>query len=678
MEKIRITELDFEAIKTNLKDFLRNQSAFKDYDFEGSGLSVLIDLLAYNTHYGAYYSNMVANEMFLDTAIIRDSVLSHAKALNYVPVSRRAATANVSLLVTPPTGNTQSSLILDLYRQFESQSIDGTNYTFVNTEAYSVLKENGTFRFSNVELRQGLPQTYRYIYDDVTNPNREFSIPDDTVDTSTIRVLVQESTTNLATQTFISSTDITSTNGHDKVFFLGTGESNLYKLRFGDGAIGQSLSNGNIVIINYLTTDGPAANYANTFSTTPLGGSNWTTTVTSNGPAGGGSYAEDLSSIKYRAPIAYTTQNRMVTIRDYQSMILDRYPAIRSLSVWGGETHNPPVYGKVFLCYLLKDNMFINELEKQRIITEIILPHSVVTITPQFIDPDITYLLLRVEVNLDLTQTTQTSTQILDAARTAIRNYLDVELNKFDATFIPSRLQRTIDDVAPAIRGNDVVVRLEKRFVPIYNITKSYTIDFGCPLHRGSAKDIITTTGVYIRDTSNIERLVFFEETPLGFTGIDEILVTDPGFSYVETPTITITGDGVGAMAVALIINGQIKSIQLTNRGEGYTRATVAISGGGGAGAQATAIIQSRYGSLRSYYFNELSQRVILNANAGAVDYEQGLVTLNSFKPIRSELTNNELRISVKPESEILSASRNKIFRLDETETSALVIQATT
>lgn len=678
MEKIRITELDFEAIKSNLKDFLRNQPTFKDYDFEGAGLSVLLDILAYNTHYGSYYANMVANEMFLDTAIIRDSVLSHAKALNYVPVSRKAATANVNITVTPPGGNTQVSLILDRYQQFESRSIDGTNYTFVNTEAHSCLKENGTFKFLNIELKQGSTQTYRYVYDENTNPNREFTIPDSTVDTSTIRVLVQESVTNIATQTFINATDIVDTTGEDRVFFLATTASDLYKLRFGDGAVGQSLSNGNIVIVNYLTTDGPAANYANTFSTTPLGGSNWTTTVTSNGPAGGGSDAEDIASIKYHAPIAYTTQNRMVTTRDYQSLILERYPAIRSLAVWGGETHVPPVYGKVFLCYLLKDNMFINDREKQRIISEIILPYSVVTVTPEFIDPDITYLILSVQLNLDLAQTTQTSAQILDAVRMQIMSYLDVELNKFNATFIPSRLQRAIDDVNPAILGNDVILRLEKRFVPLYNVMKSYTIDFGCPLHRGSAKDIINTTGVYLRDTSNIERLAFFEETPLGFTGIDEILVSNPGFSYLEPPTVTITGDGTGATAVATVVNGAVRSIQLTNRGEGYTRAVIAIAGGGGAGAQATAIIQSRYGSLRSYYYNEFSQRVILNANAGTVDYENGTVTFNSFKPIRSELTSNEIRISVKPESEILVAERNKIFQLDETQAAALTIQATT
>lgn len=674
--KLRITELEFESIKTNLKEFLKSQNIFKDYDFEGSAMSVLIDILAYNTYYNSYYANMVANEMFLDTAMIRDSLLSHAKVLNYIPTSRQSATANVTVVVTPPVGNTQSSLIMSQYQPFESQTIDGSNYTFVTNQAYSTFKENGVFTFANVQLKQGAPQTYQQLYDALINPTQEFVIPDENVDTSTLRVLVQESSTNTVSHTFIASTDITRVDGNSRVYFLGTTTSNQYKIRFGDGSIGQSLSNGNIVIMNYIVTDGPVANYANTFSTLPIGGSNWVTVVTSQGPAGGGADAEDIESIRYRAPLAYSSQNRMVTARDFQTLILEKYPAIRSLSVWGGETHVPPVYGKVFLCYLLKDNMYLNQREEQRIIDEIILPYSVVTITPEFIDPDITYLLLSVTLDLDLTQTTSTVSQITDAVRSQIVTYLDETLNKFDASFIPSRLQRTIDDVSPSINGNDVTIRLQRRIVPLYNTSKNYTIPFGVPLHRGSAKDIIQTSGVYIYDTSNVERLAFFEESPLGFTGIDEIQVTNPGFSYTEPPAITITGDGSGATAQATIVNGQVTSIELTNRGEGYTRAVIAINGGEGAGAQATPVIQSRYGTLRSYYYNELSERVILRTNAGTVDYETGDITLTNFKPTRSELLSGDVRISVKPESEILFANRNRVFLLDTTETTALTIES--
>lgn len=676
MEKLRITELEFESIKSNLKEFLKSQTTFKDYDFEGSALSILLDVLAYNTYYNGYYANMVANEMFLDTSIIRDSLLSHAKVLNYIPTSRQAATANVTVVVTPPVGNTQSSLVMNIYQPFESQTIDGSNYTFVTTEAHSVFKENGVFTFSHIQLKQGTQQTYQQVYDAAVNPTQEFTIPDEHVDTGTLRVLVQESSTNTVSHTFGMSTDITRVDGTSRVYFLSTTVGNRYKIRFGDGAIGQALSNGNIVIMNYLVTDGPAANYANTFSTVPIGGSNWTTVVTSQGPAGGGADEEDIESIRYRAPLAYSSQNRMVTAKDFQTLILEKYPAIRSLSVWGGETHVPPVYGKVFLCYLLKDNMYLNTREEQRIIDEIITPYSVVTITPEFIDPDITYLMLSVSLTLDLAQTTLTSVQLTDAVRSRIITYLNDTLNKFDATFIPSRLQRTIDDVNPAITGNDMTIRLQRRIVPTYGTSKTYTIPFGMPLHRGSAKDIIQTSGVYVYDTANLQRLAFFEESPLGFTGIDEIQVSNPGFSYVEEPTVTITGDGQGATATATIVNGQVTDIQMTNRGEGYTRATISITGGGGAGAQAVAVIQSRYGTLRSYYYNELSERVILSLNAGTVDYQTGTITLTNFKPIRSELLSGDVRISVKPESDILTASRNRVFLLDDTETTSLTIDS--
>lgn len=673
-EKLQITELDFEAIKSNLKDFLRNQSTFKDYDFEGSGLSVLIDLLAYNTHYNAYYLNMVANEMFLDTAIVRDSVLSHAKALNYTPSSARAATAVVNVVVTPPAGNTQSALTLERFQPFQSQAIDGVNYTFTTTSAKTVLKENGAFTFSAMELKQGTPQTYRQTYNDVTNPKHEFVLPDSTIDTTTLQVLVQESGTNTTTKTFTLSTDATIADSTSQVYFLDTTTNNQYKIRFGDGTIGAALSNGNIVISSYLATDGEAANYANSFSTGTIGGFS-NVAVTSVSAAAGGASQEDLTSIKYRAPLAYTSQNRMVTPLDYETLIRNQYPAFQSLAVWGGEQQDPPVYGKVFLSYLLKENVVISETEKQRILDEIVIPNSVITVTPQFIDPDFIYLLFAVMIDYDNKTTIQTAGEIEALARTAIQTYMGTEFNKFGGVLVPSRLERTVDDISPAVIGNHITIRLQKRFTPLLNTTKTYTIDFGFPVHRGGLTDTLSSTGFYVYDTTNVQRLAFLDEEPNSFTGVDEILIDNPGFGYTETPTVIITGDGVGATAEATVVNGQITKIDLLTRGQGYTRAVVLIQGTG-YNAAATAVIVARYGTLRTFYYNDLAQKVIVNATAGTVEHTTGRITLTNLKIVGVDAIDGIIRVNAEAESGVLTAARNQILRLDTTDPTALQVTA--
>lgn len=679
MEKLRITELDFEAIKSNLKDFLRNQPTFKDYDFEGSAMATLIDLLAYNTHYNAYYANMVANEMFLDTAIIRESVLSHAKVLNYIPTSSRAATAVVDIVVTPPTGDTQTTLTLDRYQAFQSEAVDGVNYTFATTQAYTSYKENGVFTFSDVELKQGVPQVYTQIYNDITNTRREFIIPDATVDTSTLLVLVQESSTNTATKTFTASEDITQVNANSLVYFLDTDINDLYKIQFGDGVVGKSLSNGNIVILSYLATDGIVANFANTFTTGSIGGYS-TISVATQSSASGGSANEDLATIRYRAPLAYTAQNRMVTKFDYESLVKSKYPAIQSLAVWGGEENVPPVYGKVFLSYLLKEGVVINETEKQRILDELIIPYSIMTVTPQFIDPDFVYLLFNVEIDFDSTSTTQTSAQLAESARTALLSYMATTFNTFGSILVPSKIERTIDDVSPAIIGSHAEIRIQKRFTPILNALKTYTIKFGFPLHRGGgvgSMGELSSTGFYVYDAANIKRLAYLDEAPNSFTGVDNIVIDNPGFNYTEAPEVIITGDGTGATAKATIVNGKINTIEMVTRGEGYTRAIVLFSGGNGTGAEATTIISARYGTVRSFYYNDLAQKVIISQNAGTVDHNLGLITLQNFKPVETELTSGDVRISIQPEAGILTTTQNQILRLDTTDTGALFITAT-
>jgi len=674
---LRITELDFEEIKQNLKTFLQSQNTFRDYNFEGSGLAVLLDLLAYNTHYNAYYLNMLANEMFLDTAIVRDSVFSHAKKLNYVPVSEQGATAVVNITVTPPGGNTQTSLLLDRYQVFQAKAIDGVTYSFTNTEAHTIQKENGVFLFSNVTIQQGETQTTTTLYNATSNPSAEFDILNEKADTDTLLVEVQVSQVNTSSAVYTRADDITEVNSDSKVYFLTTGIDEQYKIRFGDGVVGKALSNGNVILINYLIVDGDAANYANTFSTGSIGGFS-NVSIETVSAAAGGAERQSLASIRYRAPLAYTAQNRMVTASDYETLLLTKYPAIQSLAVWGGEENKPPVYGKVFLSYLLTAGSFINETEKQRILDDLVTPYTIVSITPQFIDPDYLFVLLKANFHYVERATTLTNAQMVALVRTEILNYMSTEFNKFGGMMIPSRLERNIDDTNSSITGSHVTVTLQKRFTPTLEETRNYNIDFGFSLHRGGVNDILTSTGFYIYDTLNVLRLAYIDEAPNSFTGVDDILIDNPGFSYSEAPTVTITGDGSGANAIATIVNGKVQSITLDDRGEDYTRAIVLFSGGGsGQGASATAVISARFGTLRTFYYNDLAQKVLINTNAGTIDHINGTIALTNFKPISLETTDGQIRLSIEADEDILQAQRNQIITLDATDVSALTITGT-
>jgi hypothetical protein len=277
----KIADLDFDQIKSNLKDYLRSQNTFQDYDFDGSGMSILLDVLAYNTHYMAYYLNMVANEAFLDSAQIRDSLISRAKELGYTPTSRRASMSNVSIVVTPPNGNNSSQITIPKNTLFQSEAVDGVNYTFVNLDSYSAVKNvtSNTFTFPVVILYQGEPLTATFTVDTSSSRNR-YIIPSSNIDTTTLVVSVQQSTLNTATDTYTRHSDLTRLDANSTVYFLEGAPNDKYALYFGDGYLGKQLSNGNLIIATYISTEGQAANKANNFTpqSTIYGFSNITVT----------------------------------------------------------------------------------------------------------------------------------------------------------------------------------------------------------------------------------------------------------------------------------------------------------------------------------------------------------------------------------------------------------------
>jgi hypothetical protein len=328
--KLEVSDFDFDDIKTNLKTFLRSQSEFQDYDFEGSGFAILLDILAYNTHYLGFNANMLANEMYLDSADIRKNIISLAKMLGYTPSSVRSPTASIDILVGDGSG---SSITMTKGTAFTT-TIDGTTYQFINNADVVTTPVNGVYRFSNVKIYEGTLVTFRYTAD-TTDTDQRFIIPSSLVDTSTLVVKVQNSSTDTTTNTYTLATGLATVQSTSKVYFLQEVEDGKFEVYFGDNVIGSSLSNGNIVILEYIVTNVEAANGASTFTASTTIGGFSNLTITTNSNAQGGTPAETKESVRFNAPQQYSAQNRAVTTSDYESLVQSIYPNAQSSKCLG-------------------------------------------------------------------------------------------------------------------------------------------------------------------------------------------------------------------------------------------------------------------------------------------------------------------------------------------------------
>jgi len=664
--RLQISDLDFDQIKTNLKAYLKQQSQFQDYDFDGAGLNILLDILAYNTHYNSYYLNMVANEAFLDTAILRDSVVSHAKTLGYIPFSVTAPRAIVNVTVDSGT-TTPETLTIPKGFSFSSSIIDNVSYNFVALEETTVTKSNTSFYFENLNIYEGSLVNYVFNYVENSNPKSTFILPDNNIDTTTISVSVTPNVGNTATQVYSQVTDILDITSESPVYFLQESKNGNYEIYFGDGVVGKALNDGAVVTVTYLVTNGVAANQANGFVAASSIGAYSDIVIDVVDVASGGATRETVDSIKYSAAAQYATQNRLVTVKDYESYIKSKYPSVDSLSVWGGETETPKVFGKVYIALKPKANYFISETEKQRIIDEIISPKSIVSVNAEIRDPQYLYLIVESRVQYDPKKTSSDEGTIRNNIRQAILDYRDTYLNKFAGTFILSKLQDAIDSTnGDSIVGSESVVRVQRRFEPQLNESVSYTVKYNVPIHRGTLTNKLTSTQFTIFDITGTVRTAQFEETPQSFTGISSIQVTNPGTGYTTTPTITINGDGTNATAEAVIVNGRIQTINITNRGTDYTRATISITGGNGYGAEAVAVIDGRTGTLRTIYYDSLAQRQIINSNAGTIDYDNGILTINNIRFLSVDSDDGLIRVTIEAEKGIIESTRDTILTIDE------------
>ena len=518
-ERLNVTSLDFDQIKVNLKNFLRAQPELADYDFEGSALGTIIDVLAYNTFYNSFNANVNMNEIFLDTAQIRNNVVSHAKSLGYVPRSITSAFAEIDVVINGPAG-TPPSLNMPRGTTFSS-TIDGQNFTFVNLEAQTIVPVGGVYKFPAVKVNQGTIRTQSFIVDN-TSTAQKYTIPDANIDTATLVVKVKTNSTSTDFEIYTLVTNIVDVSGTTNAYFLQEGIDGQFEIYFGDDVFGRRLVAGNIVEIEYLITDGAASNNATAFKLTGNVSGNTSASVTLVSKSGGGSAAETTDSIKFNAPLSFLSQNRVVTADDYKAIVKNNYTNTESISVWGGEEQAVPEYGKVFLSIKPKNAQVLSDSEKQFIKDSILKTKNLVSITPEIVDPDFTFIKLEVFFKYDPNLTSLTAGELKNAVIATITNYNDTNLKKFDGVFRSSQVTTAIDATNPSILNTIMRVNVQKRLVPTVGTALKYDLSFSSPFSANiAAGESVIDSSEFVLNGFNHK----FQDIPTDDTNIRKIQI---------------------------------------------------------------------------------------------------------------------------------------------------------
>jgi len=497
--KFVVSDLDFDAIKSNLKAFLQDQPEFSDYNFEGSGFSVLLDTLAYNTHYLGFNANMVANEMYLDSADIRKNVVSLAKMLGYTPTSAKSPVANVDVLVNNASGST---ITMNKGTTFTS-IIDNTTFQFVTNEDNIISPVDGVYKFSNINLYEGTLVNFKYTVDS-TDVDQKFIIPSQNADTSTLKVQVQNSQSDSAKSTYTLATGLRGLDDTTKAYFLQETDTGKFEVYFGDGVIGKKLSDGNIVILEYVVSNKEEANGASSFTLSSNVGGFTDVTITTNSSAQGGSEPETKESIRYNAPLQYTSQDRAVTTTDYETLIKSIYPNTQSVSAWGGEDDETPVYGVVKISIKPKSGNTLTNSTKNNIITSL-APYNVASVRPEIIEPSVTSLILVVNAKYNKQATSKSAETIKSEITNNLSSYSLNTLSSFDGVFRYSKLTGIIDDVDTSILSNITTVKMRKEFTPTLASSTKYDIYFRNAIynpHSGHSS-VLSSTGFKVAGNNN-------------------------------------------------------------------------------------------------------------------------------------------------------------------------------
>jgi hypothetical protein len=596
--KLQVTELDFDLIKDNLKTYMKNQTEFSDYNFEGSGMSQIIDLLAYNTHYLAMNANFAMNEAFLDSATLRSSVVSHAKGLGYTPRSARAPVAYVDVTLNSSTAN---SATLAKGTRFTTK-VDGSTFGFVVNEDITTTPTNGVMRFINVPIYEGTLITSRYTVD-LNNIEQKFLISDDRGDTTTLKVSVQTSGSDVSTTTYTLATDITQVTSGAKVYFLQESTDGKFEVYFGDGVVGSSISNGNIVQLQYVVTNKDKANGAKSFSTTSVSGET-DVTVALLVAALGGAEPESISSIKFNAPLDYSSQGRAVTTQDYKTILPTVYAGTQAVQVWGGEDNDPPIYGQVFLSVRTKSGTNLTQAQKNSIAVDL-KKYNIASIRPTFVNPLITKIKLKVDFKFDSKTTTKTVGDLETLIRSTLATYNSGDLLNFDVVFRHSKISGLIDATDTSILSNTTRLTLNQIITPTLNASTQYIIDFNNALynphsgHNATLGGITSSTGftiagntntLYIDDDGNGIIRTYYLVGGQTRTYVDasagtinyasgKIVLTDLNITSATNTDGTISVDILPASNDVVSVRNQLLEIDLTNTTVSGTVDTVAAGG---------------------------------------------------------------------------------------------------
>jgi len=499
---LEVTDVDFEDIRSNLKTYLSSQTQFQDYDFEGSNMAVLLDILAYNTHYNAFYTNMLANEMFLDTAQQRDSVVSRAKELGYVTRSARGATANVTITFTG-ISNTVSSFTLPKNSKF-STTIDDIAYTYVTPEALTINNNANTFTKA-ISIIEGEPLTHRFTVN-TSNPVK-YVLPNQNIDTRSISVRVQESASNLSNTVFTQATNIRDVTSASPVYYIQEASDKKYELYFSSGALGKPLKNNNIVIVDYRVCNGPDTNGANTFTidTINIDPSYTSASLVVNSVARGGVEQESVDSIKFNAPRNFEVQNRAVIKNDYQRILLNENTDLQSVTAFGGELASPAVYGKVYIAVKPFGELFATRIRKQEI-KESIIDRTPLGIDPVVIDADYIYIIPTITTYYDKLKTTLTASATIQTTKAAIDSFSSTNLEQFGNKLRYSRFVRALDNTNESIFNNEVSLKIQKRISPNTQRAEKVTLRFSNAIRRGTLESTSFTYNnftAFLSDDSN-------------------------------------------------------------------------------------------------------------------------------------------------------------------------------
>lgn len=479
---ITLSNLDFDTLKSTYKSYLKTQDIFKDYDFEGSNMNVLLDLLSYNTYHNAFYLNMVGNEMFMDSALLRDSVVSHSKELNYTPRSFKSSEALVDIFVTSTNLNRSNLLIpkgFTFSSSFFNKSFSFSTDDNILLTDYTQTGNKLTFKGSAISVYEGVYLTDTFIY--TNEGNQRYIISNKNVDTSSISVTVIEDSGEVQ-HTYRKALSLFDLDSESKVFFIQGAEGDSYELVFGDGITGRKPKHNSVILIQYRVSSGQLSNGCNRFDPDSTIDRESTISVVTVQPARGGSVSESIESIKYNAPRYFTTQERAVTTEDYETLLKIQFPEINAVTAFGGEDLNPPQFGKVFIAVDLVDVDGLPDIKKTEYF-KFLRPRSPVSILPVFVNPDYTYLGINSNIvyNLNITRLSQDDLKVIVSS--AILEFANETLNDFNRTFRYSQLVRKIDSAQISIVSNQTSFNIIKLITnPSLGEFLTFDVPFNIPL----------------------------------------------------------------------------------------------------------------------------------------------------------------------------------------------------